>query len=130
MQRLICVLLLLPVGSIRADVDRQGLVLQGMTDIQYAYSDSEHSWLKRGPDKLRNDEDDQDALRLGRLGVELDYVFNLQSEVKIAGHYYPDPDRSADVTEAYWQFKSFGDGKWRSRYRVGAFYRHRSQSPA
>ncbi len=121
-RRLLGLSALLLAGSARADVDGPGLVMHGMTDVQYAYSDSEQSWLKRGPDKLRFDQDDNDTLQLGRLGIELGYVFNLQSELKLAGHYYQDPDSSAEVTEAYWQFKSFGAGKWRSRYRVGAFY--------
>ena len=105
-----------------AAADGPGFFVRGLSDLQYAYSDSEQTWLRRGPDKLRFDESDQSSLQLGRLGAELGYAFDLQSEVKLAAQYYLDPESSVELTEAYWQFKSFGSGRWRGRYRVGVFY--------
>ncbi len=113
---------LAPLSATQAELEKPGLYAHGITDIQYAYSDSELSWLNRGPDKLRFDQDDQDDLQLGRLGLEVGYAFNLESEFKLSGHYYLDPDPSVEITEAYWQHRNISSDNWRSRYRVGVFY--------
>ncbi|MEZ5559760.1 MAG: hypothetical protein R3E86_14610 [Pseudomonadales bacterium] len=115
-------LMLLPAAHAAAAPAEPGLTTGGMMDLQYALSDSEQTWLRRGPDKLRFDESDQSSLQLGRAGLVLDYAFDVQSELKVAAHYYPDPDSSIELAEAFWQHRSFGDGRWRSRYRVGMFY--------
>lgn len=109
-------------SAAHAEVKNRGWSVHGLTDVQYAYSTSELSWLKRGPDKLRWDETDQDELQLGQLGLELGYAFDLNSQIKMSAHFYSDPDRSIEITEAYWQHRTLGSGKWRSRYRVGVFY--------
>ena len=55
---LLCLLLVL-FNSAVAAAEGPGFFAHGLTDLQYAYSDSEQSWLKRGPDKLRFDENDR-----------------------------------------------------------------------
>lgn len=113
--------LLIAAGS-GAATDERGLFTHGLTDVQYARSDSALSWLDRGPDKLRFDQSDQDELQLGRLALELGYAFDLQSMLKLEANYYLDPESSLDVTEAYFQHRTLGSGSWRSRYRIGVFY--------
>jgi hypothetical protein len=115
-----CCLLCLQVPM--AGAEETGLFAHGITDLQYAYSDSEQTWLRRGPDKLRFDETDQNELQLGRLGLEAGYAFDLQSKFVLGVQSYLDPERSLELTEAYWQFKSLPTGNWKSRYRVGVFY--------
>jgi hypothetical protein len=105
-----------------AETEGPGFAVNGLTDLQYVYSDGKHGWLDRGPDKLRYDEADNDGIRLGDLGIGVSYSFNLQSKIEVAAHQYTDPDHTTELTEAYWQYRTLNDGAWRSRYRVGAFY--------
>lgn len=99
-----------------------GLQFSGLVDTQLPFSDGEKSWLRRGPGKFRYDDKDSGEIQLNQLGLGLRYSFNLESHVKIAAHYYPDPDSTLEITEAYWQYRPLSSSAWRSRYRVGAFY--------
>lgn len=119
---LLVALLLLAVPLSTTAANEPGLFAHGLTDVQYAWSDSELSWLNRGPDKLRFDETDQDNLQLGRLGIELGYGIDLQSMLKLEANYYLDPESSLELTEAYFQHRTLGSGSWRGRYKVGVFY--------
>lgn len=121
-RRPIVALLLIAALRAQAAPNEPGLFTHGLTDVQYAWSDSERSWLDRGPDKLRFDETDQGDLQLGRLGLELGYAFDLQSVLKLEANYYLDPESSLELTEAYFQHKTLGTGNWRSRYKAGVFY--------
>lgn len=110
------------VGSrVSAEPSGPGLSATGLVDLRLIGSDSAHSWMRRGPDKLRFDETDS-IVQLADVGVELRYTFDLQSDFRIQLHHYPDPEQSVELTEAYWRYRTLGNGTWRSQYRVGAFY--------
>ena len=98
-----------------------GLSASGLADLQLIYSDSGHSWMRRGPDKLRFDETDAN-LQLADLGVQLRYNFDLQSEFVAGLHHYSDPKRTAELTEAYFRHRFLGGRSWRASFKVGAFY--------
>jgi hypothetical protein len=98
-----------------------GLTASGLVDAQVNYTDAEHSWLDRGPDKLRFDETDSN-LQFADLGLELRYTFDLQSDFKVQLHHYSDPERSVELMEAYFRYRTLGNGSWRSQFKVGAFY--------
>ena len=98
------------------------LQFTGIVETQLPFCDDEESWLRRGPGKLRYDDSDSGEIQLSQVGLGLDYLFNLQSQIKVAAHYYTDPDSSVELTEAYWQYRTLNNSAWRTRYRVGAFY--------
>ncbi|QFU76265.1 hypothetical protein EY643_11665 [Halioglobus maricola] len=111
-----------PLHSHGEEVRKKGLQVSGLVDTQLSFNDGEESWLQRGPGKFRYDESDSGDLQLNQLALGLRYSFNLESHIKIAAHYYPDPDSSVELTEAYWQHRSMNSKSWRSRYRIGAFH--------
>jgi len=98
------------------------LQVTGLAETQLPFCDDEKTWLRRGPGKLRYDDGDSGEIQVSQIGLGLDYSFNLQSQLKIAAHYYTDPDSTVELTEAYWQYRTLNSGAWRTRYRVGAFF--------
>ncbi len=102
-----------------AQVDAPGFSIHGLTDVAYVYTDGAESWLSRGPGKLRFSEDDSNQIELADVGIAIEFAFDLQSKITVAGHHYGE---GFELTEAFWDFRQLSNSAWRSRYRVGAFF--------
>jgi len=81
------------------------------------------SWLDGGLGKLRYDES-TDGLYLYPAFME--YKGRVTHTLSFKGvlNYQPELSNKLDVTEAYFEFRPVPRSRWRTRWRLGAFYPH------
>ncbi|TDJ45490.1 MAG: hypothetical protein E2O52_06515 [Gammaproteobacteria bacterium] len=83
------------------------------------------SWTEGGLGKLRYDED-SDGVKLSH--VFLDYRGRLTQTLNLKATlmYNPELSNKLDFTEAYFELRPIPQSRWRTRFRLGAFYPHLS----
>lgn len=125
-----CALVLLLGVSVAASADEPTVKLGAVIDVRYAGTDTQRSWLDRGPGKLRygaTANGAADLLRLSQLSLLLDAELNpvLYAFVQLNVDAEPDEEglRSrADLIEAYLSYRPELSERVRLRVRGGAFF--------
>ena len=91
-------------------------------DLRLIAVDAPTSYLYGGLGKLRFDED-HDGVQVGRMRAAWSRPFGETFNVHLdASLWKPGDDNAFDLTEAYFEYRPYPAGGWRSRVKVGAFY--------
>ena len=97
------------------------LDVRGIVEIQAVYNDAEKNWLEGGFSSTRYDADSF-PLRLGKVGLHVDYHITDTLWLQTMSHFYCDDGPEAELIEAYFNYRPVPAGPMRLRARIGAFH--------
>ena len=97
------------------------LEIRGIAELHGVYNDAEHNWLDGGFSITRYD-NDTFPLRLGKVGLNVDYHISDTLWLQTTTHFYQDGGATAELEEAYFHYRPIPKGPMRLRARIGAFH--------
>jgi len=117
--RTITVICLLCLGLASRAADK--LEIRGLVELQGVYNDAEKNWMDGGFSGTRYDTDSF-PLRLGKVGLDVNYHLTDTLWLQTTTHMYWDDGVQAELLEAYFHYRPVPTGPLRLRARIGAFH--------
>ena len=97
------------------------LEIRGLVELQAVYNNADKNWQDGGFSNTRYDTDSF-PLRLGKVGLNVNYHITDTLWLQTTTHLYWDDGAQPELLEAYFHYRPVPTGPLRLRARIGAFH--------